>query len=342
MWKALKGESRYPTNDSRTINLKEIGSTDFVTTAEQRRTMTSGDIVSDMTTMAISAACGGLIAGLVSGKDEVPPPLLEAKDKRTEDVDLGAAFAQEKFKPDEALAKFMKWIKGQWFLPSDLEEKFSTAEMERLFVPFWVFASRTTTTFQTTALVPTEEFMNSGSPLLAKDSKALEDEAVPKEWVKIIGNREDVYDRIVIIATDAPHLVKYSKDFEPKNWQYQHANKSLSKLPADRQASLPQVLGWQELWQTHCNEHLVKFERKKCLRLLEREALNRKFVRTKEVETQTSYSSFRRRLVYIPIYALDYYYNDSPYHAAVHGLSSKVIGDRPYGLGALGKSLKSS
>lgn len=334
-------------NTSRVINLSEMG-IDLVTTAEQRRLAASSGggaadiLVTGLATTAFTAVGGGLVKGILGkGPDLDPlPPLLQPGDTKPEDVDLGVGFALEKFKPEQGLERFMRWIKKQWFLPSDMEDKFSTAEMERVYIPFWVFATRSKTSFQTRVLVPTEEFLRSGSPLLTRDLKALEDETVPKEWVQVMGSREDVYDRIILVATDQPRLVKFSKDFGPKHWQYQHAKQPISKLPPDRQAALPQPIDWQELWTDYTRKNLAEFEKKKCKRLMEREAAGRKFVRTKEIDTQTTYFGFRRRLVYLPIYTLDYYYDETPYSATIHGLTGKVIGDRPYGLGALGKSNK--
>ena len=347
LWKAMKGESRYPMNHERCFDLTEAARLDLITVPEQHSkrskssSSSSGGGDFDLASAALGAIGGGLMKTLKLGGDDeaLPPPLLDPKDTRDDAVDLGEGFAAEKLGPSEALDKFMGWIRKQWFLPSDLAQKLSTAEMERLYVPFWVFACRATSAFQTVALVPTEAFLQSKSPLLGREPRALEDEAVPKEWVRVSGKREDVYDRILLVASDQPRLLRYAREFGPKHWRYQAATRPMGGMQEGQRAALPQAQDWQELWAGYTRKHLAELEKKKCKRLLEREAGNRRFVRTKKVEVQTTYHAHRRRLVWLPIYVLDYYYGDTSYEAAVHALTSRVVGDRPYGLGSLGKSL---
>ena len=291
------------------------------------------------------AGIGGSILKTLAGGDSKPkelPHLLTSKDKVGDpDADCGEMFTPHALNPAEANDKFMKWLKGQWFTPSDLQEKFSPGEMERLFVPFWVFACRTFTQFSADVLVPTEQY--NGTEVLLQPNKQLEaDDTVQKEWIHVTGSREDSYDDILIPATDHPELLKWIKSFSRKNWDWTAAQTPLSQFPSEKRNTIPPPLPWQGIWTSHKSE-IDKLETKKCSRLFERESAHRKFLRVKHVEAHPIYSSFKRRLVYLPLYSIDYCYAEKIYRAAVHGLTSKTAGDRPYGMGAtLGALTKSA
>ena len=59
-------------------------------------------------------------------------------------------------------------------------------------------------------------------------------------------------------------------------------------------------------------------------------------------QCDTRFSNVRSDLYYVPIYVQVYTYESSAYYVLVHGASGKVVGQRPYGLGALGAASASA
>jgi Zinc finger, C3HC4 type (RING finger) len=300
---------------------------------EKRRVIKLSDAAADNDVKAAkdarsgSASLVGSVLNIVSGDSAADRrgALLREKSAADGDDDRGALFASADLSPTRARGRFESWARGKWLAPSDFLVEMNVSEMERVFVPWWVFAAKTHTHYSALVQVAAEQ-----SP--ADEADAADESGVARrEWVEMCGERDATYDDIVLLATGDRRLQKWANAFSKRHWQWAKARSPIADMDAERLDALPKAAAWQSLWEPHVAK--IKTIERKAAQL----QLARHSNKVKQLKCRVTFVSFRRRLVYLPIYLLTYLYEEKFYIVSIHGITGRVLGARPYGFGMLGK-----
>jgi hypothetical protein len=231
---------------------------------------------------------------------------------------------------DEAIRKHLR---GVWFAPADFAKDARLGRARPLYVPFWYASCEAVSRFD---------------GQLAGDDRDDAD-AGGGQWLDHHGVHTFQYVKMLMPALPANHF-KGVQGLLARidDWDAEKATKRRAQLPAGvaAAAAAQTPVDWADVWAAK-GLKIRSIERQECEKLLAKAAVRHKktnggagSMRLDAVHTE--FRALKHALVYLPIYLSTYSYDDINYPIVINAHSSKVIAERPYGLGGLGKLGKSA
>lgn len=254
-----------------------------------------------------------------------------------------------------------KWLNSLWFAPAKVGERSGLSDVQRIFLPFWLFNVSTESPFSIKSCKLVEEIVNGKK-------------VTQEHWRDVSGVHRNDYNNILISASSDKKDAAIAKEFKQKYWDLSKvvfcdgpAPSSIKPVapttaaqgislfakkvtdafskpvgPPPAASELMPNEDWISLWQTYEKGTLRKKERASARNQV---MIQEKADKTKDLHLRITFEKFDKRLVYLPVLKCSYVYNSQSYKFYVNGQNGKVAGERPVGfgkLGELGEAVKNS
>lgn len=211
---------------------------------------------------------------------------------------------------------FLKWLNQQWFLPNGVKKYARLNKFEGIYAPFWTFDAQTTTQYRGKRgenYYDTETYTTS-------DGRKQTRTVVRTRWYNVSGIVRDLFDDILIVATDKLPKFLIAK---LKKWD-------LSKLvPYDRKV----LAGFKALSYTikitqsfeeakqHIEEQIIYHIRRDIggdQQIIDWYKINFDWITFKHI--------------LLPIWISSFVYKNKVYNFVVNGQTGEISGQRPYSI----------
>lgn len=223
-----------------------------------------------------------------------------------------------KITPEEARQYFDKWLKGKWFLPSDLKRVRRLDEkITGIYIPYWTFDSHTFSHYtgergvHYTTTVPVRQIVN-GKPVITQ-------QVVTKtRWTPVSGNVRVNFDDTLIVASSSLSE-KYIERLEPFDMH--------NLVPFDEKY----LAGFRaEIYQIGVKDAFekVKLKMGMIIRAHIQSDIGGDVQRIHSSHTEFNDVTFKH--VLLPIWVSAYRYRKKVYRFLINARTGEVHGDRPY------------
>eukprot|EP01118_Nematostelium_gracile_P009890 TRINITY_DN3353_c0_g1_i1.p1 TRINITY_DN3353_c0_g1~~TRINITY_DN3353_c0_g1_i1.p1 ORF type:complete len:440 (-),score=94.90 TRINITY_DN3353_c0_g1_i1:83-1402(-) len=226
-------------------------------------------------------------------------------------------FAPFETTPEKAKKIFDNYMGSLWFPPSDLMQKFSVANLQQVYVPFWMFSVNAAVGYS--GLVC--HYDDDGS------KKKVE------RWNQASGSHSSSHDGVMILADMSQNNLVLENITSLSNWNVHKATLHGPSVPS---AQVDKHTSYPTAWE-RCSRIIQRKEETLCAQKLVKEE---KAIRIQEFRLNSIDFSIRSQdLVYLPVYVSSYSYGQTEYRFVISGQTGEIISQRPYGLGKLGSTI---